>query len=83
MTTTATDIETWIVGRIVAYGKLDAAGFTAQTPLNELGLDSVYALTLCGDIEDEYGIDVDPSSLADYKTISELAEGLRARLAPA
>ena len=53
-----------------------AGSFTVDTPLAELGLDSVYALTLCGDIEDEYGLDVDPTIVWDYPTIRELAEGI-------
>lgn len=77
MTTIATeDIERWLASRVVAYGKVAADTFTVDTPLGELGLDSVYALTLCGDIEDEYGLEVDPTIVWDYPTIRELAGGI-------
>ena len=76
---TTTEIEQWLVGRVVAYGKIQADAFTVDTPLAELGLDSVYALTLCGDIEDEYELEVDPTIVWDHPTIRELAEGIRQR----
>ncbi|MFD4422599.1 acyl carrier protein [Agromyces sp. NPDC058484] len=83
MNTDAASIESWLVGRVVAYGKVDAGSFTPETPLAELGLDSVYALTLCGDIEDEYGLDVDPTIVWDHPTIGQLAGGISERLAAA
>lgn len=82
-TITTTDISSWIVGRILAYGKVAAEDLTTQTPIADIGLDSVFALTLCGDIEDEYGIDVDPSIFADAANIDELADILQPRIAAA
>ncbi|HKP06061.1 MAG TPA: acyl carrier protein, partial [Microbacterium sp.] len=38
-----------------------------------------YALTLCGDIEDEFQLEVDPTIVWDHPTIRELAEGIRQR----
>ncbi|MGB4778768.1 acyl carrier protein [Microbacterium sp.] len=70
------DIEQWLTERVIAYGKVAPGSFTSDTPLNELGLDSVYALTLCGDIEDAYQLEVDPTIVWDYPTIRELAEGI-------
>ena len=83
MNTDAATVEAWLAGRVMAYGKVDAASFTADTPLAELGLDSVYALTLCGDIEDEFAIEVDPTIVWDYPTIRLLAGGITERLAEA
>ena len=78
--TDATTVQAWLEGRVVAYGKVDAGSFTPDTPLAELGLDSVYALTLCGDIEDEFGLDVDPTIVWDHPTIRDLAHGISERL---
>lgn len=76
-------VEEWLIGRVLAYGKVDAGSFTPETPLADLGLDSVYALTLCGDIEDAYDLDVDPTIVWDYPTIRQLADGISARLVAA
>lgn len=75
---TETEVQEWLAGRIVAYGKKSEGGFTVDTDFSELGLDSVYALTLCGDIEDEYGIEVDPEIMWDFNTIRALATELDA-----
>ena len=40
----------------------------------------MYALTLCGDIEDAYEIEVDPLIVWDYPTIRALAGGLAEQL---
>jgi len=83
MNTDTATIESWLIGRVVAYGKVDPGSFTPDTPLAELGLDSVYALTLCGDIEDTYALDVDPTIVWDYPTIRSLAGGISERLVTA
>ena len=73
---TETEVQAWLAGRIVAYGKKAAGDFTVDTDFSEIGLDSVYALTLCGDIEDEYGLEIDPEIMWDYSTIRTLAAEL-------
>ena len=83
MNTDATTIEAWLEGRVVAYGKVDVGSFTPETPLAELGLDSVYGLTLCGDIEDRFDLEVDPTIVWDHPTIRSLAHGISDRLAAA
>ena len=83
MNTDAMTIEAWLEGRVVAYGKVDVGSFTPETPLAELGLDSVYALTLCGDIEDRFDLEVDPTIVWDHPTIRSLAHGISDRLAAA
>ena len=75
-TITETELEEWLSSRVVAYGKVKEGSFTVETPFTELGLDSVYALTLCGDIEDAYGIEVDAFIVWDHQNIRELAVGL-------
>jgi acyl carrier protein len=79
-TITSTDISDWIVGRIEFYGRVEAGSFDVDTPLTELGLDSIYALSLCADIEDTYGLPIDPMMFEDYPTIRALADALAERL---
>jgi acyl carrier protein len=77
--TSESEVADWLVGRITFYNTADEV--TLSSPLAELGLDSVYVMTLCGDIEDTYGIAVDPTFFAGYETLDDLATGLAARLA--
>jgi acyl carrier protein len=76
----ASDISAWIVDRIVFYGKVAAGSFDLDTPLTDLGLDSIYALSLCADIEDVYGLEVDPAIFDELPSIRLLADGISARL---
>ncbi|KAA9132919.1 acyl carrier protein [Microbacterium caowuchunii] len=70
----------WLIDRIRFYGQVDEQDVTPHTPLTELGLDSVYVLTLCGDLEDTFGLVVDPPYLAGFGTLDDLATDLATRL---
>lgn len=72
----ASQMADWLIGRIRFYDQVDADEITLDAPLSELGLDSIYVMTLCGDIEDAYGVPIDPTFFADYSTLRALAAGL-------
>lgn len=72
----ATEIESWLRQKVAEYSEREPTSFDRDTPLADLGLDSVYALVLCGDLEDAYGIEVEPSIVWDHPTIGELAEAI-------
>ncbi len=76
----ASDVSAWIADRIVFYGKVAAGSFDVDTPLSDLGLDSIYALSLCADIEDVYGLEVEPAIFEELPTIRLLADGISSRL---
>jgi len=80
-TVTTAEIEAWIVGRVSEYGEIDPATFDASTALADLGFDSVYALTLCGDIEDEFEVEVEPSIVWDHPKIDQLAQAVHGLIA--
>lgn len=69
-------LQDWLKERVAAYGDVSAADVDVDAQLTDLGLDSVYALTLCGDIEDTFNIDMDPSVIWDHDTIRALADAL-------
>lgn len=69
-------LQEWLKERVAAYGDVPADGVNVDAKLTDLGLDSVYALTLCGDIEDTFNVDMDPSVIWDHDTIRALADAL-------
>lgn len=69
-------LESWLRDRVATYGEVDPGAFTEDTPLTDLGFSSVYALTLCGDIEDTFGLDVEPTVVWENPTIRRLAAAL-------
>ncbi|MBV6701503.1 acyl carrier protein [Kitasatospora aureofaciens] len=66
----------WLLDRIALYLKRPAESIDPTVPLAEYGLDSVCALSLCGDLEDEFGLEVEPILLWDHPTVESLTAHL-------
>lgn len=71
----------WLTERIAFYLEIPDGDIRPDVKLVEYGLESVYALALCGDIEDEFEIEVDPTLAWDYPTIDAIGEVLTEQLA--
>jgi acyl carrier protein len=85
MTTISPDLTTlmvWLIERVAHYLERSTAFVDPSVPLAETGIDSVSALNLCGDIEDTWGVEVDPTLAYDYPTIGAIARYLDGELAP-
>jgi acyl carrier protein len=46
-----------------------------------MGVDSVHAVSLVGDVEAQFDIDVDPTMIFDYPTLSHIADYIGAAVA--
>jgi acyl carrier protein len=77
----AETISAWLTACIADYRQVAPEEIDPEVPLADLGLDSVYALTMCGDIEDRFGLETDPTVAWDHPTISALSGHLASRLA--
>jgi acyl carrier protein len=71
----------WLVERVAYYLDRTPAEIDKGTELAQMGLDSVYALTLCGDVEDRFGLVVEPTMAWDHPTIDAITAYLAAELA--
>ncbi|MEK2488303.1 acyl carrier protein [Kitasatospora purpeofusca] len=80
-TAPAAELTTWLTERVAFYLEIPAEQIAPDVKLVEYGLESVYALALCGDVEDEYGIEVEPTLAWDYPTVEALVGLLQERLA--
>jgi acyl carrier protein len=69
----AESLSVWLVDRIAVYLKRSSDQIDATVPLAEYGLDSVAALSLCGDIEEDFDLVLEPTVAWDYPTIEALA----------
>ena len=76
-----TDLRSWLRARVAHYVHLDVADIDTTATLTTYGLDSVYALTLCGDIEDHLGLVLEPTVAWDHPTIDALARHVEETLA--
>ena len=70
------ELQVWLAKRVATYVQKTPEEIKADVPLSEYGLDSVYALTLSGDIEDHLGLTLDPTLMWDHPTISALTQVL-------
>ncbi|MEU2751832.1 acyl carrier protein [Streptomyces collinus] len=74
-------IRTWLTERVAYFLDVRPQDIAADDLLVEIGLDSVYALTLCGDVEDEFGILVEATLAWDHPTIDALTAHIHSELA--
>lgn len=66
------DIERWLRERVSYYLETPVGEIDPGVSLAEYGLESVYAFALCGDIEEEWGVTVEPTLVWDVDTIAAL-----------
>jgi len=71
----------WLVDRVAFYLKLTPEEVDPQIGLADYGLDSVYAFTLCAEIEDTLGVPVEPTLIWDVDTLAALTEHVMALVA--
>jgi acyl carrier protein len=80
-TATLAEITDWLTGRVAFYLETSPADVSRSAQLVDLGFDSVYAMTLGGDIEEHLGLEVEPTVAWDHPTIDALAAYLHTSLA--
>ncbi|MGW1023369.1 acyl carrier protein [Streptomyces sp. NPDC002577] len=78
---TEQSLTAWLTDRVAEYLRRPASDIDPGVPLAEYGLDSVAALSLCGDVEDHFGLPVDPTAAWDFPTVRALAGHLLTELA--
>jgi acyl carrier protein len=78
----ARSIERWVTERVAFYLDCAVRDIDPTVPLCETGIDSASAIGLCGDVEDHWQIDADPTLVFDYPTISDIAAFIAGQLAP-
>lgn len=68
----ADNLRTWLTTRVATYLDRAPEDIDTATPLAGYGLDSLTAVALCADLEDEYGIEAGPELAWDYPSIDAL-----------
>jgi acyl carrier protein len=71
-------LRSWLVARVAGYLRRPPEDIDPSRRLDEYGLDSLYGTVLCGEIEDEFGLVVEPTLLWDHPTVDDLAGALLA-----
>ena len=74
MNATHRPILRWLTTQLASYLEVPAASISPMVPLAEMGVDSVHAVSLVGDVEAHFDIDVEPTLIFDYPTLARIAE---------
>ncbi|MCA2215084.1 acyl carrier protein [Jidongwangia harbinensis] len=80
-TRTVTEIADWLAERVAYYLEIAPEAVDRAAQLSDLGFDSVYAMTLSGDIEEWLDVEIDATVAWDHPTVLALAAHLHERCA--
>jgi len=78
----ADEMRSWLAARAAHYAKLRPSQIDYDTPLSQYGLDSVSAVSMAVDIEDEFGVQLDLETIWEFRTVNRLASMLTTRHRP-
>jgi len=78
----AIDIANWLTRRIAEQMNVDPSTIDRSQPFDSLGLDSLTAVVLTGELEEWLSVSVSPTVVWDYPDVDSLA-GYLAGLAEA
>lgn len=67
-------ILSWLTARLASSLEISPTTVEPTVPLAEMGVDSVHAVSLVGEIEAHFDIDADPTMIFDYPTLVHIAE---------
>jgi acyl carrier protein len=73
---TKKSIIKFISTRIISKTDIKADHIGAEENLNSIGISSLNAVMISGEIEDEFEIEVDPMLMFECETLSEVADKL-------
>ncbi len=65
--------------RLSAVTKVPSAEIESSSGLIDLGLQSTDAVLLCGEVEDHFHVELDPSSIFENETLADFVETVLAR----
>ncbi len=66
------EIQRWLVERVAFYLEHPVDQIATTDNLVRMGLDSVSAFGLCGDVEDHFGVEVKPTMAFNHQTVDEI-----------
>ncbi|MFE9046537.1 acyl carrier protein [Streptomyces sp. NPDC012421] len=67
-------LREWVAQHVAVQARLPRAEVLPDVPLDDYGLDSLYAVTLAADLEDRIGMPLEPTVALEHRTIGELVD---------
>lgn len=66
--------------QIAQRTKLKVEDISEDSVLIDIGLKSIDAVLLCGDVEDRFEVEIDPADIFDHETLGAFAKSVLQRL---
>lgn len=79
----APEVVAFLTDGIARFTKQEAAGIGPESVLVDLGLQSIDAVLLSGEVEDHFGVELDPATIFEHETLGSFAADITGRLAHA
>jgi acyl carrier protein len=70
----------WVTERVAFYVEMSPQDIEPEVDLVKYGMDSIRALTLSANVEDEFGLEVDAAFAWDHRTVDQIARYLATAL---
>lgn len=81
MTTSSADTEilTFLTAALARFTKQEESAIDPEADLVGMGLQSIDAVILSGDVEDHFGIELDPSTVFEHENLISFAQDIARR----
>jgi len=66
----------WVTEQVAFYVEMSPQDIEPEADLVKYGMDSIRALTLSANVEDEFGIEVEATFAWDHRTVAHIAQYL-------
>jgi acyl carrier protein len=70
------DIRDFLTSEISRRTGVPLSAIEPSTVLVDIGLQSLDAVMICGEIEDRYGIELEPTMMFEYRTFAEVLQAV-------
>lgn len=77
----AAAVQAWMVAYVTSVIDVRQDPFPVADRFDAYGLDSVEVTIMCGMMEEEFGIEVNPGEVFDHPSVALLSEHLARRMA--
>ncbi|MBN8294610.1 acyl carrier protein [Rhodobacter sp. NTK016B] len=74
--TTLSDIQDFLQARIAKFTGTEASQLGADSVLLDLGLQSIDAVILSGEVEDEFQTEINPSMIFEHETLGSFSQAV-------
>lgn len=76
-----TELYDFLRSQIAERTRLAESDVSNDAVLVELGLQSIDAVLMCGEVEDHFGIEMDPATVFEHKTLESFAQFVLRKMA--